>query len=328
MRGVSVAAWAKGCSAINLFKSSDFEVTLEETGNFPSFESVRETLAAYNLEGIFSEKDVLQNLLLIMHRALAVADEFGTEVLRVSGIRHEVQCMFERHPAALREASIRSLATLAWLKHVGFLKPCHFLVSGNPAMKTGSLCFEGSIDDALWNGGVAPQLPETVSVEVPTISSADDCISVVTALDVWRSTNTPAELHLAIYTKACRLAETTGAPRSSLRAFRIGSEFLGSLTINQAVRGRYASSTLEACARIVLGSPKYEVKDFGGARADGMAGKRTHITKHVAALRLMYWTSTEGDIEFANVGPKGELIIECGDESEATAVDYPSTEES
>ena len=59
-------------------------------------------------------------------------------------------------------------------------------------------------------------------------------------------------------------------------------------------------------------------------RARGKAG--THVTKHVAALRLMYWESTTGDLEFANVGPKGELVIEPGEASRATTIDYPEAD--
>ena len=54
-------------------------------------------------------------------------------------------------------------------------------------------------------------------------------------------------------------------------------------------------------------------------RHDGARGFRTHITKSHEALRLMYWepkplVGSYGPIvEFANIGPKHELVIEDGD---------------
>ena len=244
----------------------------------------------------------------------------------LSAVHKNVLAVFERHPVALRQASVRSLATLAWLEHLGMLRPAHFLASGNPAVGSGHIRFKGLIDEILRvDDGASPELPALVETDVPTIESADEVINVIAALDVWRAADTASQLHLAIFAKACRLAQTIGATRSDFAKFRIGSEFLSSLRAHQAV-GRYASSTLETCARIVLGSPKYEVSAFGGTRADGLIGKRTHVTKHVAALRLMYWESTTGDLEFANVGPKGELVIEPGEASRATTIDYPEAD--
>ena len=75
---------------------------------------------------------------------------------------------------------------------------------------------------------------------------------------------------------------------------------------------------INTCAQIVLGCPKNELKPFRAnpapsapqhVRADGALAFRTHLTKHGAGYRLMYWQRTDGVIEFANIGVKHELII-------------------
>jgi hypothetical protein len=76
--------------------------------------------------------------------------------------------------------------------------------------------------------------------------------------------------------------------------------------------------TVESCARIVLGIPKNPINEFrervdGNAkqrkREDGALAFRTHLTKKGVGLRLMFWRHTDGTIEFANIGGKGELLI-------------------
>jgi hypothetical protein len=119
-------------------------------------------------------------------------------------------------------------------------------------------------------------------------------------------------------------ATNPDASLSAVPVFEIGSGFYESLVRNNAgPNGGFAASVREVCARLVLGSPKYEVRDFLISRP-GKKGKmrplvragdtahRTHITKRHEALRLMLWTRSGGALEFANIGPKSELRIDMG----------------
>jgi hypothetical protein len=70
----------------------------------------------------------------------------------------------------------------------------------------------------------------------------------------------------------------------------------------------------EACARLVVGKPKTEVKPYRTkVIRDGWRSRRVHLTEGGEALRLMLWVKPDGDVVFANVGPKAELWIceEC-----------------
>src|ERR1039457_3294181 len=76
-------------------------------------------------------------------------------------------------------------------------------------------------------------------------------------------------------------------------------------------------SVVDSCARILLGEPKNSVEPFRVSqdsteqktRNDGACALRTHLTKDGPGYRLMLWELKDKSIEFANVGPKNELVI-------------------
>ena len=102
--------------------------------------------------------------------------------------------------------------------------------------------------------------------------------------------------------------------------FRLGPKFLYSVQQwGFGSRQDWAMLLIDSCARILLAIPKKEIKIFETSaqsrnqrrRAiDNALAWRTHLTKANEGFRLMLWTTSDGLIEFANVGPKKELLIE------------------
>ncbi len=146
-------------------------------------------------------------------------------------------------------------------------------------------------------------------------------LSEADTLALWRDAETICDLHFAILLKALqiRAAEGQGNDIRAISVFGIGSDFLATITKNGCGNGGpYAGATLETCARIALGAPKNALRPFGKPdqtirSRDKAKALRTHVTKGGVAIRLMVWERPDGTIEFANVGPKGELEISEGD---------------
>jgi len=98
--------------------------------------------------------------------------------------------------------------------------------------------------------------------------------------------------------------------------FRLGAGFRQSLRQNAKLS---IALVLDACSRIILGNPKEAVNPFRvderpqspqRARAnDSALAWRTHLARANEGFRLMFWTTPTGEIEFANVGTKKELLI-------------------
>jgi len=108
--------------------------------------------------------------------------------------------------------------------------------------------------------------------------------------------------------------------KDGLYRFRFGSQFLASIQKwGFGNRQDWAMLLIDTCARILLGVPKNEVKPFRISaksdvqrqrKADNAFAWRAHLTKANAGFRLLLWTTPDGVIEFANIGPKKELLIE------------------
>lgn len=107
--------------------------------------------------------------------------------------------------------------------------------------------------------------------------------------------------------------------RNSLLEYSIGPHFLESLRRWSFLsRNDLAMICIDTCARIIVKCPKKALSEFRDSananapqmgRPDGSLAWRTHLTKHGAGYRLMFWTNRNGSIEFANIGDKDELII-------------------
>jgi hypothetical protein len=159
-----------------------------------------------------------------------------------------------------------------------------------------------------------------------------DLLHQVSVLDLWDGASSEAGAYDAIN---ARIAEhqRAGLPegqtageytqglqtRNGVSPFRLGPKFLESARHHDfGTRTDWAANLIDSCARIALQIPKQPVEAFRTddraqalqrTRKDGARGWRTHLTKAHEGFRLMFWTTFDGVIEFANVGPKRELEI-------------------
>lgn len=160
--------------------------------------------------------------------------------------------------------------------------------------------------------------PFSLSQSIPIAFSHEQLIESLDLAAIWDGASSDDAVRLSI--EACiknLISSGVDADRGS--NFSIGSGFLESLHAWGAnARHDYAIVTIESCARIILGIPKNPINEFresadGNAkqrtRKDGALALRTHLTKKGVGLRLMFWRHTDGTIEFANIGGKGELEI-------------------
>lgn len=161
-------------------------------------------------------------------------------------------------------------------------------------------------------------LPISLSQSIPVAFSHEQLIDSLDLWAIWDEASSVEAIRLCVESCVKNLI-SSGADADWRRNFLIGNGFVASLKAWGAdARRDYAMVTVESCARIVLGIPKNPINEFkesadGNAkqrtREDGALAFRTHLTKKGVGLRLMFWRRTDGTIEFANIGGKGELEI-------------------
>ncbi|HBG75208.1 MAG: hypothetical protein A2X25_12845 [Chloroflexi bacterium GWB2_49_20] len=140
-------------------------------------------------------------------------------------------------------------------------------------------------------------------------------------LDLWDEASSVGNVTDAI-NKMIILHREIGLPtdRKEFSIYTFGAHFLGSIhSYGFHARHDWARLLIESCARIILGIPKNDVEEFREDERSQSAQRtrgsdralawRTHLTKSNEGFRLMFWTTADGVIEFANIGPKKELII-------------------
>jgi hypothetical protein len=298
--------------------STDCATVLAIAGAFPAYDSVQNLLQNYNLTNEFSAGDVVRLINNILDRALPAREALDIEAVDLTA------CTLTPVPwtgagGPLEDASQRALATVRHANAVraGDLVAASFWARTTPTQGSIHVHATGDIDSA---SGVHMTLATPIAGVPPLIRAVDDLPANVNVMDVWTAAVTPRDFHLAIALQAAAVSNT---PLSALPVFGVGSAFPESLGAYQAAGGQpYASVTLDVCAHVLLGQPKYQVAPFGQTRTrDSADAMRTHISKGGAALRLMLW-EVGGTPEFANVGPKNQLVIQNGDRANSYSGNY------
>lgn len=161
-------------------------------------------------------------------------------------------------------------------------------------------------------------LPISLSQSIPVAFSHEQLLDSLDLWSIWDEASSEEAVRLCVESSVKNLI-SSGADAAGRSYFLIGSGFVTSLHAWGADGRRdYAMITVESCARIVLGIPKNPINEFRESadvtakqrtREDGALAFRTHLTKKGVGLRLMFWRHTNGTIEFANIGGKGELEI-------------------
>ncbi|RWI50105.1 MAG: hypothetical protein EOR16_31145 [Mesorhizobium sp.] len=165
-----------------------------------------------------------------------------------------------------------------------------------------------------------PLTEQAIEVDLEAIRSPDAWYQGVSGVQVWRDAGCAADLEVAIWLTASELEKASGG---GLREFRVGTAFLQTLQACGAARdGPHAEAVLTKCAQTVLGKSNLRPKPFWTSTArtsvrererDKAKAWRQQVTKSHEALRLMYWESPNGLIEFATLEAKAEETIDDGE---------------
>lgn len=300
------ATRAERQSAVEFMVESDAVGVLSAANCFPATNNIQALLDLFDLSAVYSARDLNARIFSILERVSAVSDSFDTALADCDFPEQED---LEVLPAQeLRGSSMRTLGSVCLLalerrRPAGMM----FIVPGYPA-DAGERLVRGTITTL---GGQETAVNEAIAL----VPEPRDLLDAIDPQLLWNLAEDGREIHFAIALTARRL--TGGAdcvPDEALVACCVGEGFFDSLGRNQASgRGAFANTTRERCAQLLGGIFQGHVGDFGEERlSDRSAAKRVHIGKAHQALRLMYWLSPDGEIEFANIGPKRELLIHRG----------------
>lgn len=235
---------------------------------------------------------------------------------------------------ALKESLVilgLGLAHLATMPH-----GCVFAsVNGDGCVDFPELSFSATIVDAAISATSTQDLtfPLSISETLHVCLGHIEYIRQVGIWELWGNGDSEQGVLDAIIARATEIQEaglpsshtlpsyTTGVKfEGELIRFTLGSRFIQSIQRWGFDRRQdWAMLLIESCARILLSVPKNEVNPFRisahsdeqrSRSSDSALAWRTHLTKANAGFRLMFWTTDNGLIEFANIGSKKELLIE------------------
>lgn len=164
--------------------------------------------------------------------------------------------------------------------------------------------------------------PISLTSELTICFGHENVLSRIDTMALWGDAIRKEQITDAINAKI-REHRKIGLPpdRREFQTFRLCEGFIPSLQkYSFDARPDLARNVIDSCARIVLGVPKNPVEPFREderpqapqrtRKSDAALAWRTHLTKGAEGFRLMFWETQTGIIDFANVGPKKELIID------------------
>jgi hypothetical protein len=119
------------------------------------------------------------------------------------------------------------------------------------------------------------------------------------------------QIRMAIEEQIAKYLSNGTCARGDVKEYSFSFDFVESARgCDQFAHSGPSHLLTESCARLIIGDPKYETKQFNTREImDGWQSFRTHLTKGGEALRLMFWVKPNGGIVFANIGVKFELAI-------------------
>lgn len=307
--------------------SDSARVALHTDGEFPHRHRLAELIDKF--ECTFADANTISKVAnSILERTPTLEDHFGINAILIKEDTFELApaVVLDRLKANCRSA-FRDDLLIAGIKDnecvTGSMESRLMVASGrlaeNPLPTIISIKAEiHDIDMVSKDSGRKSVLPISLSQSIPVSFSHEQLIDSLDLWAIWEEASSEEAVRLCVESCVKNLI-SSGADADGKCDFLIGSGFVASLQAWGAdVRRDYAMVTVESCARIVLGIPKNPNNEFresanGNAnqrtREDGALAFRTHITKKGVGLRLMFWRRTDGTIEFANIGGKGELEI-------------------
>lgn len=310
-----------GDSPVRLFRLSDVEERLALCGCWPIEPDLEALFELFGLQGVYSVNDVLNVYVSLLGKS-ANWQQLGIEAYTCD-VAVDPDPLVGHAPAFVVEHSrlVYANRCLGAQFHTGSLS---HVASGLPHIGSMSVYLSGSADQLTGELSNQVQTPVPLSDHVLLLDRLEDLADAATPLALWNLAQHSKDLYLAMLLKCVAISRGSGEPIGvkDVPRFAIGSVFLDSLATVQAGPGENrASVVLEACCRVILRIPKYQLAPMGKRsqltrEQDRATAWRTHVTKGHEAIRLMIWQY--GDtLELANVGPKHELKIEDGLAAEA-----------
>lgn len=315
---------------IDMLLLDGFEDALWGKGAGPEFFAIRDFLELMDLADIYSAQDLYKQYTYLMDVASSASEHCEPLIVNCSTIEVMPNLPDSLFPSGLKDETMRVLAQLCYVNSDE---------EQTNWMFGSSLCSEGldlfqisaEIDQVSHDGcsvqPVSPPIKATASV--PTFNSIEDLISIGAALDLWTEAEDANALHLSIAMGAIALRRSAGKDSeiSTLKKFSIGSEFFSSLCAHQCSRNaRFSKTTARICMEIVAECYPANIGKMGKPSqtkrpVDDALAFRLHVTGGGVGLRLMFWEGA-GLFEFANVGPKHELVIETGHAPSSVKSDF------
>ncbi|MGJ4892829.1 hypothetical protein ACQR1Y_31880 [Bradyrhizobium sp. HKCCYLRH3099] len=319
------SAYAVRGSILRIAQMTETAEVLGETNCFPSGPNVRSLLEMYNLDQVYSPNEVARLINTIIERASFVKSITGFEVQSCETTDIEVEQFQDPRLAA---ASANAFATIC----SGINTNGMFLAAGFPGGDVARR-FRAEVKEIDLNDSVdlLIEAPFSVNGDV-SIARGPGCVcKALSSSDLWDSAKDAVDVHGAIKLKMYQLLAAAGneAQIGNLPDFFVGSGFFNSLVGCQAgPNSKFGDNVLESCARVVLATPKNSLDPFvKGARSkssdqwvrkrDGALAFRTHVTKSKEALRLIFWRTSNGSVEFANVSVHDDLTLLEGEAAAA-----------
>ena len=289
---------------------------LSECGRYPYPLPIKEALDRQSLSQIYSAPDLVKLLHRILENAVSPSDLLRFTDLLVEGPSSiHPMAAFGAEATALEFAEREFFFLWGLSISAGFVADdainCLTVLPSSPVSVSGVvLAVE---PEHIFNIAPAGYALKRDLHVVPLGSSFADQLD---PHKLWQQADCEADLFLALTIRAYQLAKEAGEDVvwSEFSRTKVGECFFKSLKLNAASGGgSHSASTFETCSRLLARLPKNEVKRFVvNDRGDGARAFRTHIGGSHEALRLMIWRLPGDEVEFANVGPKMEELIEYG----------------
>ncbi len=321
-RVVDWSACLQSDSAIRIAQLSGTADTLADLNFFPNPADIDALLSMFALKHVYTTEDIRQSINAILDRAPHLCDLLGSEASRVSFCAVDPNVLIH-YDAGLKPAGERILSSAVCVSMVRSeeLSDILFAALGTRSSHAKFVHVQCDIDELVAN-------PEPTNIHPPvgtygTVQLAwsyQDVLLRLSSRAIWERADDGLDIHLAISLEALAIRRSMmpGALPNSVPAFQVGSDFYASLKRNEAGPGGALADTVrETCARLILGNSKYVARPLLKGRKtriryEGAEAFRTHVTKHHAGIRLMFWKRTDNTIELANIGPKNELTIDAG----------------
>lgn len=315
---------------INVLISQTALEALYNDGSYPYDYELRRLLQQFSAEeGFIADEDVCSLVTNLLQKTPYLEERINIDdiLYEESNCRVEPDVFLTRLTAQAADALQTCLvmlglwqqtATSAGTTSTG----CIFATAQDSTVETcPELTVQASIDlvipfseNHLWVYTFPTQVDESFHICL----GHSDILQQAGCFKLWNAGKTEAGARDAIDLRIQELIQQGSANPKQIAVYSLGSKFLTSAQQWGFQRSDLAMILIDSCARILAGIPSKTVKPFRKSdnspdqrqrTSDKALAWRNHLTKGGPGYRLMYWQKTTGEIEFANVGPKKELII-------------------